>query len=755
MQEHQRFPWRARPIALAASLTCLLAASVAAQPITTLREVVVSGSRSEQFSDDLPVSTDVLDRREMEREQTQDIRDVARDLPNVSVRHAPSRFAITGPANSTGRDGNAGFTIRGLGGNRVLMMVDGIRVPHSYAFGGNAFGRDYLSLDLVKRVEVVRGAASALYGSDAMGGLVHFITHEPEDFLVGANGERRALGGRAAIAYTGDDNGRSLGATVAGQASETTQWLFTASGRKAHALENQGEIDVPNVNRTTPNPQEDRDRAVLGKLVLRPDGVQRHVLALEHVERKSEVNLLSSRAPLPLTGTAATRAAAVMDERGAMDMTRNRITWDGRFKLMAPLADELRAVLAVQDASSQQLGWSDLNARPDRFRDVRYDERTLQGGLQAQRATALADGWVRTVTYGVDFTRSKITNLWTGENPLPPEVFPLKRFPDTRETNAALYAQGEWAGERWSVVPGVRFDRFDLDVLTQEGFFPPAALPARSLSGSAVSPKLGVLYRATPAWSLFGSYAEGFRAPNANQINGYYENAAEFVAVVPNPDLKPEKSRTLEFGLRGRTDRLQLDAAVFTGRFSNLIVDNVLLTGTGVAGDPKLFQTQNVEAARIHGFEFKGTASTGRAVGGEWLLHFAYGQARGQNDATGAPLNSIDPPQLSLGAEYRLAAWDVRLDARYRAAKKAEDIDSGGLVKPPNTQFTVPSSTTLDLSAQWRIRQNLRLTGAVVNLTDRKYWVWADVQGLAASTRVADAYTQPGRHLKLSLVADF
>ena len=754
MQKISTFPSPAHPVALAALLACLLATSVAAQPITTLREVVVSGSRSEQFSDELPVSTDVVGEEAMERRQVQDIRDLARDLPNVSVRHAPARFAVTGPANSTGRDGNAGFNIRGLGGNRVLMMVDGVRLPRSYAFGGNAFGRDYLSLDLVKRVEVVRGAASALYGSDAMGGLVHFITFEPADFL-GTGPGSKDLGGRVATAWSGDDDGRSLAGTLAGRASEAAEWMLTASARRAHALDTMGEVDTPDVNRTTPNPQKDKDDALLAKVVLRPAAGQRHVLAFERVDRHSEVNLLSSRAPLPLTGSPAAIASAVLDERGSMDMARNRLTWDGRFRIDSALADEVQAVLGLQDASSRQLGASDLNARPDRFRDVRYDERTWQAGLQARRSVAQSADWVRTVTYGVDATRSKITNLYTGINPLPPEVFPLKRFPDTRETTAAVYGQAEWASERWSVVPGLRYDRFELDVLSQELFFPPAAQPGRSLSGSAASPKLGVLYRATPAWSVFGSYAHGFRAPNANQINGYYENSAEFVQVVPNPELQPEKSRTLEAGLRGRLPGFELDAAVFTGRFSNLIVDNVLLSGTGVAGDPKLFQTQNIERARIHGFELKGHAAIGTALGGAWHGYFAYGRAKGSNDSNGRPLNSIDPAQTSLGIEYRQPTWDLRLDARHQAAKPADDIDSAGLVKPPNTQFTVPSATTFDLSAQWRIRPTLRLTGSVVNLTDRKYWVWADVQGLAASTKVADAYTQPGRHLKISLVADF
>ena len=115
---------------------------------------------------------------------------------------------------------------------------------------------------------------------------------------------------------------------------------------------------------------------------------------------------------------------------------------------------------------------------------------------------------------------------------------------------------------------------------------PARAKPGQSLSGSALSPKLGVLYRATSQWSVFGQYATGFRAPDAAQINGYYENAAEQVTIIPNPDLKPEKSRGLELGARGRFDRLKLDAAIFANQYSNLIMDTVLIRGTGTAVDP-------------------------------------------------------------------------------------------------------------------------------------------------------------------------
>lgn len=720
-----------------------------------LPEVVVSGSRQEQAADELPLSYDVINANTLSNQQSRNLREALENLPNTSVKRSPARFSVGGATASAGRDGNVGINIRGLGGNRVLLMTDGVRMPRSYAFRTTTFDREYLSLELLKRIEVVRGPASALYGSDGMAGLVNFITHEPADFLAVGKGEApKTLGGRIAAGWSGDDNGHTLAGTVAGQASDTLQWMLTATTRGAHAMDNMGTNHEPNLNRTRPNPQDDRDNAVLGKIVLRPHATQRHVFTLEHVQKKSDVDLLSSRNPLPLRGTPAQIAGAIVDEYSSRSMERNRLTWDARFGLGTDWADHVRTVVAYQDAQSRQVGTSVRNTLPLRVRDNSYGESTWQAGVQADKILR-SGGWAHKITYGLDHVRSDISNLYTGLAPLPPEVFPLKRFPDTRETTSALYVQDESVHGNWSLTPGLRFDHFSLDVTSQAGFYPPAKQPGQSLSGSALSPKIGVLYRATEQWSVFGQYAAGFRAPDAGQVNGYYENAAEQVIIIPNPDLRPEKSRGVELGVRGRLDRLSLDAAVFGSHYSNLIMDTVLIRGTGTAADPRIFQTINTERARITGFELKGQYDWGRVAGGRLVTPFSYGKARGVNRATGKPINSVDPAQLALGVQYDTAAWGLRLDMRHHAAKTAKDIDSASSVKPPNTQFTVPSATTLDVSAQWRLRKDLRLNFAVHNLTNRKYWLWPDVYGLAASSATNDAYTQPGRSVHVSLVKDF
>ena len=720
----------------------------------TLGEVVVSGSRNEQLSDDLPLSIDVIDAQSLRDTQSRDLREAVRNLPNVSVKRSPARFSVGGTTASAGRDGNVGLNIRGLGGNRVLMLVDGIRMPRSYAFRTTTFDREYLSLELLKRVELVRGPASALYGSDGMVGLVNFITNEPADFLKSdAGAAPKTLGGRVAAGWSSDDRGRSLAATVAGQASDSLQWMVTATGGRAHALETMGTNNAPDSTRTTANPQHDQSSALLAKVVLTPGAGQRHVVTLEHVEKSSDVDVLSSRTPRTAAATPPT--GAIVDEFASRSMQRDRLAWEARYTLNAPVADHLQTVLAVQRADSNQLGTSVRQALPLRVRDNSYAENAVQLGVQADKTLRLGAGWTHKLTYGLDHVRSSISNLYTGLAPLPPEVFPLKRFPDTRETTSAVYLQAESVHGDWSLTPGLRFDQFALDVTSQAGFYPPARQPGKSLSGSALSPKFGVLYRATDRWSVFGQYAAGFRAPDAAQVNGYYENMAERVEIIPNPDLVPEKSRGIELGVRGRLQHLQLDAAVFASNYSNLIMDTVLIRGTGTVADPRIFQTLNTDRARIHGFEVKGVYDWGRMAGGRLSTPFSYGQTQGKNRASGQPLNSIEPAQLALGAQFDTGIWSLRADARHHAAKNASDIDNATAVKAPNTQFTIPAATTLDLALQWRLRKDMRLNLAVHNLTDRKYWLWPDVQGLAATSAINDAYTQPGRSAHVSLVVDF
>ncbi|WP_395005728.1 TonB-dependent hemoglobin/transferrin/lactoferrin family receptor [Undibacterium sp.] len=716
--------------------------------------VVISGTRYEQFVENLPMSIDVIDQKEIERLGISDIRDLAKNLVNVEVKRAPARFTVTGAGNSTGRDGNAGFTIRGQDGNRVLMLIDGVRLPRSYVNGSNAFGRDSIAMNLIRQVEVVRGPASVLYGSDGLAGLVNFMTLEPQDFLREKNVAAKNFGGKLFANWSGDDHSRVLGASIAGRLSPQWSWLISASASKAKGLENRGTNDVPNIDRTTPNPQEDKTQSVLAKLVYQPNASQKHSLSVERVDKTSDFELLSSRAKLPMTTGSAVRGETVHKETA-----RNRLTLIDRYTLNNDWIDHLQSNLSYQDSTAQDNGITQRNTLADRVRKVSYAEQAWQFSLLADKLFKSSPNFAQRLSYGFDYSRIDVSNFFDGLDPGNADFTPRKYFPDTRDSSRAVFLQDEVFSGSWIITPGIRYDHFDLHVKTQVGFAPPAKTPAKSLSGSAVVPKLGVLYKVNSDFNAYASLAGGFRAPNAQQINGVFDSSTVPAVLLANPDLRPEKSQNIEIGVRALFDQFSLDVAVFSGRYKDLIYDKKPLGGKGIAGDPAIFQTVNVDKAKIDGFEIRGQIQWTEIAGGKLSSPFAYGRTRGTDEVAHTPLSAINPSKLYAGLRFNSGSLDWQLNARHQVGKEAADLGSPYLPKPavpPRVrQFLVPGVTTLDMQLQWIVQKNWRINLGVNNISNKKYWNWSDVQGLAATSIVVDAYTQPGRYYHASLVVGF
>lgn len=706
-----------------------------AQAAAVLKPVVVSASRDEQDADALPMSIDVVDALQMEQSQISDIRELASQLPNVDVPRGPARFSLAG--SSTGRAQNSGFNIRGLEGNRVLMLMDGVRLPRGYSFSANAFGRDYLDLGLVQRVEVLRGSVPALYGSDGMGGLVNFVSVQPGDIL----GEGKTFGGRITASYDGSDSGKRLGAVLAGHANSQWSWLLAAGVGRAHELENMGTHNVEGSSRTTPNPERDKSHSLLGRLVHTPSGVQKHVFTLEQVDKRADYDLLTARGSSGMPGM---RPVVVADSQARTDMDRWRASWQGSWQqLGTALADELQLMASYQKSDAREFVTETRVDMPYRERDVTYDEDALQLHAQASKLLRWGSAASSKITYGMDYMRNKVVNEQNGITPPAGESFPLKRFPDTTETSTALFAQAEINSGAWSITPGVRAEHYSIKP-KQQGFLP----PVESNSKSAVSPKLGVMFHANDVWSVYGNYAAGFRAPNAGQINAFFENPTAHYRNIPNPDLRPEKSKTFEVGLRGRLEGLRLDAAAFTGRYKDFIQDQYPVGGEIMnPANPLTYQSINIDRVRISGLELKADYDWGRVAGGQLRTHAAYGYTRGKDTNTGEPLDTVAPQQLVLGVRYDTSTIGMQLSVSHWAAKKAS--------KAAQNAWLSPSATVLDVSGQWRVRPGTRLNLGIYNLTDKKHWRWADVRGLTASTQVADAFSQPGRHVRVSLVQDF
>ena len=135
--------------------------------------IVVKGQLIEQKLSDVSGSITVITEEELDRQIATELTDVFKNEPGVSV------------TGSAGRPQN--IIIRGMGGNRVLIIKDGVRVSDGFGADdlNDKVGRFSFDLDDVKQIEVAKGAGSSLHGSDAIGGTIVISTKQPEDYLQG------------------------------------------------------------------------------------------------------------------------------------------------------------------------------------------------------------------------------------------------------------------------------------------------------------------------------------------------------------------------------------------------------------------------------------------------------------------------------------------------------------------------------------------------------------------------------------------
>ncbi len=193
-----------------------------------LRDVTVSATRTARKVDDVPSSVSVISDTTIQKEGARNLKEAFRTELDVTVPVGPTRFGVGGAP--TGRGGQEGVNIRGLGGNQVLMLVDGIRIPNGFTFGPFSTGRgDFLDIDGLKSIEVLRGPASTQYGSDGLAGAVTFQTLDPGDLLKpGQN-----VGGFARVGYASIDQAGSGTLAVAGK-NEKWQAMILGSYRQGH-----------------------------------------------------------------------------------------------------------------------------------------------------------------------------------------------------------------------------------------------------------------------------------------------------------------------------------------------------------------------------------------------------------------------------------------------------------------------------------------------------------------------------------------
>jgi len=720
--------------------------------ITEFDRIVVTATRTERALEDVPAVVTTIDRERMQRELVRNLKDLFRYEPGITV------------TSSFGRFGLGDIRIRGLGGNRVRIETDGIAAPDAFAIGSfsNA-NRNFVDLDTLKAVEVVRGASSALYGSDALGGVVAFVTKDPSDYLDA--GKDAHFGFR--VGYNGENDGLFGGATAA-FGGERWSGLVAVGHHQGQERENQGEnrsdstIDA-NTTRTAANPQESDGRSLLTKLVFAPSANQRFKLTVEGNEDSVDTDVLSARGNV--ASGSAPPTARVLSQIGNDHQTRARVAFAHEVDaLNASLADSLQWQVYRQDSETTQrtdeervtlIGGRAVNPIR-REREFNFDQRVL--GAEAVLHKELHTGaTAHTLTYGVELSRTEFrqkrdgraTNLTTGAvtNVVVPDVFPVRDFPISETTLAAAYLQDEiaFADGAFRLIPAVRVDHYRLDPQIDAIFAADnPGVAVSQVTETSVSPKLGAVWHFAADWSLFGGYQHGFRAPPYNDVNLGFTNLQFGYTAIPNPDLKPETSDGVELGLRyAGSMGMYAEVSGYYNGYDDFIESSRPL-GRNAAG-LMVFQSQNVAEAEIHGVEARAGLELGEwapALRG-WSLHGAAAWTQGEDRVAHRPLASIDPLRATLGVAFERDVWGAELAGRFAARR--DEVPQPG-------QFETPGYGVFDLLAHWNFAPGAEVNVGVFNLGDRTYWDAGDVlAGVLATSATRDRYTSPGRSVALSV----
>ena len=730
-----------------------------------LQQVTVSATRSAQDVSQVPSTVSVQTREQLDRQNVNDIKELVRYEPGVSVGGVGQRSGLNG------------YNIRGIDGERILTQVDGVSIPDSFFYGPYAqTQRNYVDPEIIKRVEILRGPASVLYGSNAIGGAVSYYTLDPEDIIKPG----KDVGARLKTGYSSADESWLTSATVAGRQGDF-DGLLHLSQRNGHETESYGEHGGTGLNRSKANPEDVRTTNVLAKLGWNYADDARFGFTYEHYKDDCDQNILSAVGGPFIPGRGASNMYRM--RQGDDTVTRERFGINHEFGLESLVADHVKWSLNYQIAKTDQRTdelYFASGRQVSRDRQTTYKDRQWVFDAQLDKAFSLG-ATDHLLTYGTTLKHEKITGSRSGtgtclnvggsctaigQNSPGDGQVRVSDFPDPTVNTYSLFAQDEIRWNNWTFLPGARYDYTRMEPQMTSEFLrgvqgngaAPGAIDDADKKWHRVSPKFGVTYAFNDNYTWYGQYAEGFRTPTAKAMFGRFDNPTLGYSVQPNPDLEPEKSKSYETGLRGNFEAGNFDIAVFYNKYRDFINEDAVQS----ANLGSTFQANNIKHATIKGAEFKGRLNLdhfGAAQGLYTQGSLAY--ARGRNDDNGQPLNSVNPLTAVLGLGYEQQNYGGLLS--WTLVKRKDRVDDSTFFAPDGAskQFRTPGYGVLDLTGYYKVTDDITVNAGLYNLTDKKYWQWDDVRGYdalgeAGVTQPAnlDRLTMPGRNFAINLVWD-
>lgn len=610
-------------IALATAIAAVFAPSFSFAA-DALDDVIVTATRTAQTADETLVPVTVITREDIERTQAATVAEALRSVPGLFV-------------SSNGGAGKAtSVFMRGTESDHVLVLLDGIKIG-SATSGTTPF--ENLPIELIERIEVVRGPRASLYGSEALGGVIQIFT--------------RKGGGALTPSFSlsaGNDQTWKGSATLSGGGSKS--WLSASVSA----------MDTEGFNACDGKPGPNGG----GCFTLEPDrdGYEERAASLRAGTRFGKGHSIE--------------AFALRSE--------GKNEFDGKFQNQSETMQQVlgaRLNLHVLESWSMTFQAGRSQDESDYFKDgvfsstfdTERDTLSWQNDIQIGKRQLLSLGIDRQ-TDRVD--SADILSFRPG----------FQGYTVTERDNTGVFAQYQAYFGAHELQAALRHD-------DNEQF------------GEKTTGNLNWGYDLGDGLRLTAGYGTAFKAPSFNEL--YYPGFG-------NPNLAPESSRTVEFGLKGKTGWGVWGIQAFQTDIDDLIAFNAAT-----------FAPDNVNEARIRGFE--GTLAA--HVAG-FDLNAALTLLEPENRSAGANQGKVLPRRaresLSLDVDRRLGVWSFGASL-YAAGKRYDDL--------ANTVELDPYAT-LDLRAEYAIQRDWRLQAKLINLFDADY-------------ETAAWYNQPGRGFLVTL----
>jgi len=682
------------------------------------------------------------------------------------------------------RSGYTGYNIRGLESNRVGLDVDGIPQPdatgRSYVSraGLNTFGigRDYLDPYMYGQVDIESGATSTERSNTSIGGAVSFSPKSADQYLSPTKPTYFGYQSDYDSANRSWHNG-----ITAAAGDEQLRGVFVYSRRDGQETRN-------NSGTHQAYPANWHSNALMASGIWQPSDEHKLTGTVDYYDKTNHTHYDSwNSAGSAILGTAQQQS----------NTRRWGISLKDEWTPFNDYVDTLTSKAYYQQTQAHDNTY--MPTSTGSMERVYSDYNVNTYGFETQIAKTLGR---HTLSGGLN-GRITDTERPFREEPAP-SAFTAIMQPESDSRSYVLggfvqdRVQFDLDGHGFAVVPGVRVTHQNTKpqnlsslttgstVLTESEL---DMLYGKSNTDTQVLPSLSFQYDITPGLMTYLQYKRGAQFPNASQLYGSWNLGSSYAgtaqyALIGNADLKTETSNNLEWGVKGEVvEGVTLRTSLFYNTYKNFIA----YTRYQRASSPDrftnvpsniytIYQAENRDKAYIYG----GEVST-RLNFGTWFeqvnglsANFALGYNQGKSKSSYSgdkyvDIDSVAPMKAIVGVawddpakRYGAAVTATFVKGKQATATNRESYNnaSGGTLTDSTAEYLrVPGYGLVDMSAYWQVARNVKLSGGVYNITDRKYRDYLSSRELTDSTN-QDAYdnalaVMPGRTFQLGVNVDF